>query len=269
MSYLHLFILAILQGITEFLPVSSSAHLAALPFLTDWQDQGVLIDVAVHVGTLFAVIIYFRVEVLQVLKGGLATLGVSEAPAVKAQKPLFMYVVVASLPVLLVGAILALAGQSAVFRDPFIIALATIGFGILLWIADKKGASVKDMKDLTVKSSFIIGLYQILALIPGTSRSGITMTAGRFLGFSRVEAARFSMLLSIPVILAAGTWSAYELAMEGADGAFSSALVTAFLSFLTALLAIHGLLKWLEKQSMTVFAIYRILFGGVLLYWVL
>jgi len=265
MSYLHIIILAILQGITEFLPVSSSAHLVLLPIVMNWQDQGLLMDVSVHIGTLLAVMLYFRAEVARIIRGGFSTIGlVKKTPEDKDGK-LFRYVFLASIPVLVGGAALALLGYEEIFRDPMIIGLASIGFGVFLFVADKWGGSAKTMAHLSYRPAIMIGLFQVLSLIPGTSRSGITMTAGRFLGFNRVDAARFSMVLSIPVILAAGTWSTYELIKTGSNAEILSALVAGFLSFLTALVAIHFLLRWLVNSSMTIFVIYRIILGILLL----
>ncbi len=160
---------------------------------------------------------------------------------------------------------MAFTGHGELFRDPLIIALGSIGFGLLLFGADKFGPRQKRLEDLDYRSSLIIGFYQVLALIPGTSRSGITMTAGRFLGFERVEAARFSMLLSIPTILAAGGWSALELIKTGTDEALLSAILAAGFAFATALLAIHFLIRWLERSTMTIFVVYRVIFGIVIL----
>ncbi|MHA1544349.1 MAG: undecaprenyl-diphosphate phosphatase [Alphaproteobacteria bacterium] len=265
MPLLHLFILAVIQGITEFLPVSSSAHLATLPLFLDWQDQGLLIDVAVHVGTLLAVMVYFWREVGRLVHGGFATIGLAQKGPRDEDGRLFRFVFLASIPVLAVGGALALSGYGSLFRDPMIIAIASIGFGLLLFAGDKFGLRVRRLEDLTYGSSLVVGLFQVLALIPGASRSGITMTAGRFLGFERVEAARFSMLLSIPVILAAGGWSTYELIINGSDEAILSAAMAAGMAFVTALIAIHFLMKWLERATMTIFVIYRVIFGVVVL----
>lgn len=265
MQLLHLFILAVIQGITEFLPISSSAHLATLPLFMDWQDQGLLVDVAVHVGTLLAVMVYFRREVGRIIHGGFATIGLAQKGPRDEDGRLFRFVFLASIPVLVAGGVMALGGFGNLFRDPMIIAIASIVFGLLLYVGDKFGLRVRRVEDLTYGASLVIGLFQVLALIPGASRSGVTMTAGRFLGFERVEAARFSMLLSIPVILAAGGWSTYELIRNGTDGAFLSAAIAAALSFVTAIIAIHFLMKWLERATMTIFVIYRVIFGAAVL----
>ena len=263
MLYLYLFILAVVQGITEFLPISSSAHLAAMPHLMDMPDQGLLIDVSVHVGTLVAVMVYFRRDVMALACGGLATIGFSNK--CQTQAKLFRLLVLASLPVLLVGGVLAVSGYGEIFRRVDIIAYASIGFGLLLYYADQKGKTDKTYDMLEARPALMIGLAQVLALIPGTSRSGITMTAARMLGFGRTEAARFSMLLSIPVILAAGSWSTWQLITTGSDADLTGALFAAVVSFLTALGGIHFLIKWLQRASMTIFVVYRVLFGIALL----
>lgn len=265
MSLLHLFILAVLQGITEFLPISSSGHLAALPSVMTWPDQGQLIDVSVHIGTLAAVMVYFRRDVLALACGGLATVGLRKN--CQPQAKLFQLLVLASLPVLIVGGLLALSGTNDYLRQLDVIAYASIGFGLVLYWADQKGGTSKGFEDLKSRPALMIGLAQVLALIPGTSRSGITMTAGRMLGFRRVDAARFSLLLSIPTILAAGGWSTFELIKNGSEGSLGQAAFAAFLSFLVALGAIHFLMRWLEHASMTIFVIYRVLFGVAILIW--
>jgi len=263
--YLYLFILAVLQGATEFLPISSAAHLIVLPMILDWPDQGVLIDVSVHVGTLLAVVIYFWRDVVRIAKGGLAAIGLAEKN--RAAANLFWALVVATLPVVLLGALFTFSGWEEAFRRADVIAGTSIGFGLLLYWADQKGAQTKAVEGLTLKTALLIGLAQMLALVPGVSRAGITMTAARAFGFKRTEAARFSMLLSIPAILAAGGWSTFRLARYGTDGAALEACFAAAVSFAVAIVAIHFLMRWLARASMTPFVVYRVLFGlGVLLW---
>jgi len=268
MLFLHSLILAIIQGITEFLPISSSGHLAVMPMFMDWQDQGLLIDVSVHVGTLLAVMIYFKRDVAMLARGGLSTLKLGYRKNSDDAK-MFQLLALASIPVLVVGAALAFSGYGEIFRRPDIIAAASIGFGVLLYWADQKGAISKTLSDLSLKPAVIVGLAQVLALIPGTSRSGITMTAGRMLGYKRTEAARFSMLLSIPAIMAAGGWATLQLIQIGNDGKMLEALFAATAAFLTALAAIHFLMRWLTHASMTIFVVYRVLFGILILILVL
>jgi undecaprenyl-diphosphatase len=268
MSLLQLIILAIIQGITEFLPISSSAHLALVPAVSEWPDQGLLNDVAVHVGTLFAVIIYFHRDVGRLIGGGFANLSFGEKRHSRNAK-MFRLLVLASIPVFAVGGFMAYAGYEEYFRDPKIIAIASIVFGLVLYVADKAGLRVRTLSDLSGGHALTIGLAQVLALIPGTSRAGITMTAARMLGFERVEAARFSMLLSIPVILAAGGWGAYEIITSGTEGTLWFAGIAALASFLMAIASIHFLMKWLERASMTIFVVYRVALGIVILVWLM
>lgn len=263
MLTLHLLILSFLQGATEFLPISSSGHLAALPLIMDWPDQGLLIDVSVHLGTLLAVMIYFRREVAAILRGGLSYAGAARKNP--AERKLFLALALATVPVVVAGGLLVLAGWEVLFRSTAVIGTASIGFGLLLYWADQKGARAKRLEGLALKPALLIGLAQILALIPGTSRAGITMTAGRALGFERTEAARFSMLLSIPTILAAGGWSSYQLIRTGGDAQIQAALFSAAVAFVTAIAAIHFLMRWLERASMTIFVVYRVVFGLALL----
>ncbi len=267
MSLLHIITLALIQGITEFLPISSSAHLILVPALTDWPDQGPLIDVAVHVGTLFAVIAYFRRDVALMLRGALAWCGRPvRSEDERFGQRLAGLLVLATIPVVVVGLILDLTGASAALRDMRVIAWASILFGIVLYAADRIGATERRIGDLGLRAAALIGLAQALALIPGTSRSGITMTAARFLGFTRAESAHFSMLLSIPTIAAAGTLSGVEIYERG-DWAFGlDALLSAGLAFVTAWAAIALLMRWLRRADFTPFVVYRVALGVGLLW---
>ncbi|GEQ98744.1 hypothetical protein JCM17844_23810 [Iodidimonas gelatinilytica] len=173
------------------------------------------------------------------------------------------------MPVVIAGLAFKLTGLIDALRSPLVIAFASIGFGLLLYGVDQKRPCEKEMKSLGLKAALLIGLSQILALIPGTSRAGITMTAARQLGFKRPDAAHFSMLLSIPTILAAGTLAGLDLVEKGMDGPWQDALIGAGLSFAAALAAIHFLMRWLQHASMTIFVIYRVALGLALLVWVL
>lgn len=262
MSWLQILILALVQGITEFLPISSSGHLILVPQLTDWPDQGLAMDVAVHVGTLGAVMLYFRGDVAALCRGALASVGVGKAAA---DKRLFWLLVLATVPVVILGVALKLAGYDDTLRDPVIIAYASIGFGILLYVADKIAPRRKTIAGLGVGQTLLIGLAQALALIPGASRAGTTMTAGRALGFTRPEAARFSMLMSIPTITAAGLLLSLDLISAGVGITLDMA-IGAVLAFVSALAAIHFLMRWLERASMSVFVVYRVALGAFLLW---
>ncbi len=260
MPILHLVILAAVQGITEFIPVSSSGHLVLAPILLGWPDQGLLIDVAVHVGTLFAVMAYLYRDVGAMLAGIGRALKGRRDPGAR----LFSLLVIGTIPVVGAGFALQHYGPG-MFRSMEVIAWATLGFGILLWIADHVGMTVRRVEHLGVFDVIIIGISQCLALIPGTSRSGITMTAARFIGMERPDAARFSLLLSIPTIIAAGTLSGIEIYESGDVQLANDAFVAAGLSFLFALIAIALMMAWLRRASFTPFVIYRILLGGILL----
>lgn len=271
MPLFHLVFLAILQGITEFLPISSSGHLILVPTLSGWEDQGLLIDVAVHVGTLAAVCLYFWRDVRGLALAGLGSVGVAPARRAVADTlyiKLFWGLVLATLPVVMLGLALTALDVMDLMRRADLIAATSIVFGLALYWADQRFPAEKRLAEMKLKPALQIGLAQMLALIPGTSRSGITMTAGRMLGFSRTEAARFSMLLSIPTILAAGSLSAIELAQDGAAGAWRDAAIAAGLACLAALAAIHFLMRWLRHASMTIFVAYRVALGIGLFVWV-
>ncbi|NVJ97328.1 MAG: undecaprenyl-diphosphate phosphatase [Alphaproteobacteria bacterium] len=264
MTALHIFVLAIVQGITEFLPISSSGHLILVPALTGWPDQGLTMDVSVHVGTLAAVLLYFRDDTKGLTLAGLGAIGI--APARKATEDtiygkLFWALVIATIPAVVAGLALKTSGAMDLMRGAAVIATTSIFFGLLLYVADKKGATEKALDRMAIKPALIVGFAQVLALIPGTSRAGITMTAARYLGFGRQEAARFSMLLSIPTILGAGVLLGKDIAESDDPVIWADAAIGAGLSCLAALAAIHFLMKWLERANMTVFVVYRVLLG--------
>ena len=255
-------VLALLQGLTEFLPISSSAHLILVPVLTDWPDQGLAFDVAVHFGTLAAVVWYFRCEVLTMLRdwaGSLAGHGQT------AESRLAWAVAAGTVPAALAG-LLAHDYIESSLRSPLVIAATTIGFGLLLGLADARPRPLaRDEYALRWRDVLIIGLAQALALIPGTSRSGITMTAGLFLGLSRQAAARFSFLLSIPVILLAAGYETWNL-LESTDPVDWTALAIGFgVSAVSAYVCIHLFLKLLQRIGFMPFVVYRLVLGGVLL----
>ncbi|MGF1612311.1 MAG: undecaprenyl-diphosphate phosphatase [Kiloniellales bacterium] len=258
-------VLAVVQGITEFLPISSSAHLILVPWLSGWTDQGLMIDVALHIGTLAAVMLYFRQETAGMVRGGLRLLaGDASSPDAR----LALQVVVGTLPVVVGGFLLAKAIASD-WRSPLLIAMTTIGFGVLLWLADKdrNQDARQSFAGLTIVAALLIGLAQTLALVPGVSRSGITITAALLLGFRRDAAARFSLLLSIPTTAAAGTLAGVDLWRSGNYDLQLDALVAAMLAFLAALAAIAGLMAWLRRSTFTPFVVYRLLLGAALLLW--
>jgi undecaprenyl-diphosphatase len=264
MSELQIAVLALVQGITEFLPISSSGHLILVPLLTGWPDQGLLVDVAVHVGSLGAVLLYFWRDVATML-GGLTDWrsgSLLEQPG----RRLIVLVVVGTIPVVVAGLALKLVGTESL-RSAAVIGWATLGFGLLLYLADRLGRQDRAVPDMAISTALAIGLTQVLALIPGTSRSGVTMTAARALGLRRDEAARFSMLLSIPTIIAAGTLLTLDLIELGETELRSDVLLAAGLAFLSAWASIALLMRWLAHASFTPFVIYRCLLGvGLLVY---
>jgi undecaprenyl-diphosphatase len=259
-NLLHIFVVAVVQGITEFLPISSQAHLILVPRVTGWCDQGLLIDIAVHVGTLGAVMLYFWRDCFAMSRG-VANLARGR---VTPEARLFALIVLATLPVLAAGyAVKTYLGLS--FRSLEVIAWATLGFAVLLWTTDRWGLRVRRVEHMTWDSALIIGFSQALALIPGTSRSGITMTVARMLGFERVDAARFSMLMAMPVIIAAGTLAGIDL-IKAEDAQLTHTVTLAVgLSFVTALVAIAALMGWLKCAGFTPFVVYRLILGAALL----
>ncbi|KPV41040.1 UDP pyrophosphate phosphatase [Thiohalorhabdus denitrificans] len=261
MTYLQALVLALIQGITEWLPISSSAHLILFPALAGWPDQGLAFDVAVHVGSLMAVLLYFRADIAAMARDWGRSL-VTRRLAGEAR--LAWAVLFATIPVGLAG--LAFKEQvEGVMRDPHVLAWALIGFGVLLWGADRWGRRVRTERQLTWKDVAVIGCAQALALIPGTSRSGITMTAGLAVGWTREAAARFSFLLAIPVIVLAGGLDAVDV-VRGEAGQPLSLLAVGFLaSALSAYLCIWAFLAWIRRIGMGPFVIYRIALGLLLL----
>lgn len=265
MPILSLVLLAIIQGVTEFLPISSSGHLALFPALTGQTDQGLLIDVSLHVGTLAAVMVYFRKETAEALRG---TGHLLTRRWDTAESKLAFLLALATVPVVIAGGLLSTLGLTEAMRSVEVIAWASIVFGIVLWIADMKGAQEKVAGDWSWRDAAIMGLAQAVALIPGTSRSGITMTAARGLGYTRVEAARLSLLMSIPTILASGILATKDLVEAGDQTLGLDALIGAGLSFVAALLALTLMMRMLRTWSMTPFVIYRVALGVLLLVWV-
>ena len=207
MPLFTLILVAVVQGITEFLPVSSSGHLILLPNLTGLEDQGLIIDVAVHVGTLGAVILYFWRDVRRAFFGLFKLTDMSDPDA-----RLALGLIIATIPVVIAGLAIKASGLSEAMRSITVVAWATLIFGIVLYWSDQRGETKKTADDWSLKDAIVMGLWQMLALIPGTSRSGITITGGRYLGYNRSDAARLAMLMSIPTIIASGTLIGIEVA---------------------------------------------------------
>lgn len=260
MDWLHLGLLALVQGLTEFLPISSSAHLILLPRLAGWSDQGLAFDVAVHVGTLSAVLWYFRRELLPMAQDWLGSLRGRHTP----DSRIAWAVLFGTIPVGMAGLLFNDLIESHL-RSPLVIAATTIGFGVLLWWADWAGRRERDEHAITWRDVLVVGVAQAIALIPGTSRSGITMTAALFMGLDRVGAARFSFLLSIPVIVLAGGLETLKLIRTSEAVAWGDLILGAVISALSAYLCIRLFIALLQRIGMAPFAIYRLLLGAVLL----
>ena len=261
MDWLQILVLSVVQGLSEFLPISSSAHLILVPVLTEWEDQGLAFDVAVHVGTLLAVVSYFQRELRVIVGDGFSSIVQRRRVG---DSNLFWAVGLGTIPVGLAGLLFKEVIETSL-RSPLVLAVATILFGLLLWWADAQGKRERDEHSITWKDILFIGLAQAIALIPGTSRSGITITAGLMLGLSRQAAARFSFLLSIPVILLAGGLYAVKLVQVGEAVDWMVMGVGALVAGITAYLCIHLFLKLLERIGMLPFVIYRLLLGVILL----
>jgi len=255
----QIIVLALVQGITEFLPISSSGHLALIPVVTGWPDQGIATDVMVHIGSLFAVLVYFWRDVLRLAKGGLLLFRLKLTDDGK----LALFILLATIPAVIFGLYLKSSGLSDQLRSVKVIAWNAIIFGIILYVADVVGKRTKSMENMTLGAAIIIGISQALALIPGTSRSGVTISAARFLGFERSEAARFSFLLGIPAIAGAGILTTAEF-IETGQGVPTDALWAAFLTFFSALAAIAFLMALIKRMSFLIFVLYRLALGLVL-----
>lgn len=261
MELLQIVLLALLQGLTEFLPISSSAHLILFPKLSGFADQGLAFDVAVHVGTLAAVVWYFRRELITMSRDWLASIARRQRVG---DSNLMWAVGFGTIPVGLAGLLFKDAVETGL-RDPLVIAVTTILFGLLLWWADSQGKRQRSEHTIGWREVVVIGVAQAIALIPGTSRSGITMTAGLMMGLTRAAAARFSFLLSIPVILLAGGLNTLELAQAAGPVDWQSLILGSVLSALSAYLCITLFLKLLERIGMFPFVVYRMVLGAVLL----
>jgi undecaprenyl-diphosphatase len=248
-------VLGLIQGLGEFLPISSSAHLAVIPPLTGWPDQGLAYDVALHWGTLLAVVLYFWKDLLSIAKDGLSRVEGEN-------KRLFDGLILATIP----GVIAGLAFENLIesyFRAPERVGLALAAFGILLGIADRCGAKEREAGDMGLRDFALIGIAQAFAIVPGVSRSGVTMTAALALGLTRVGAARFSFLMAVPIVAGAGVLKAKELLAGGVDGAFFLGVA---ISFASGLGAIGFLMNYLKRASFSAFAVYRVLFGAFLIW---
>jgi len=248
-NFFEIFLLSIIQGISEFLPISSAAHLILVSNLYELKNQSLLIDISLHLGSLLAILYYFRNDIFDFNKN----------------KNLFYKIIIATIPLIITGYLLYITDIIHFFRDVKIIAWATLFFGILIYIADKSKVIKKIENDFTIISVLIIGFFQILALIPGVSRAGITITAGRILGFSRTDSTKISFYLSIPALIGASSLGIKDLLKEEIEYSLF-ALIGVFLSFLFSLLTIKFFLNFIKKFSLTIFVIYRIFLASILFY---
>jgi undecaprenyl-diphosphatase len=262
MTLEHLFLVAIIQGLTEFLPVSSSGHLALLPSLTGLPDQGQTIDVAVHIGTLFAVVIFFWKDVkLGLIGTPRMLLGRIDTPGSK----LAFLLMIATLPAIAFGLFLNVTGLDDEIRSIKVIGWTMLIFGLVLYWLDQKGSTAKESHDWSWRDAVIMGLWQAIALIPGTSRSGATISGARALGYSRADSAKLSMLMSIPTIVASGTFLGVKVATDANLQAAKDGAIAAVFSFFAALLALSLMMRLLRSVSFTPYVIYRVILGVILL----
>lgn len=257
MDLIQVLILAVLQGLVEFLPISSSGHLILVPALLGWSDQGLAFDIAVHVGTLAAVVFYFRRD--------LKDLAVAIFQPDRPENKLAWALIIATLPLVPAG-VLGAGLISNELRYPVVIAATTAGFGVLLWLADRFGRGTRSEQDIGFKDALLIGIGQAMALVPGTSRSGVTMTVGLALGLSRSAAARFSFIMAVPAVAAAGIWQIGEFAESPVAVPWGTLILASVVSGVTAFLAIAGFLRLIDRMGMLVFAVYRLLLAGVIVY---
>jgi undecaprenyl-diphosphatase len=260
MTIEQIIVLAIVQGVTEFLPISSSGHLILVPQVMHWQDQGLVVDVMTHLGTLLAVLIYFWRDVTRLIKGALELLKGKVTPDGR----LAIYIVLATIPAVAFGIFLKKYGFTDLERNVAVVAWNTILYGILMLIADMVGPQEKTIANMTLSNALLIGVAQALALIPGTSRSGVTMTAARFLGFTRPDSARFSFLLAIPATAGAIVFTVGD-ALASGQGVTMDAVYCAALTFVAGILAIAFLMNLVRRISFLPFVLYRMVLGGFLL----
>ena len=248
-DFVEIFILSIIQGVSEFLPISSAAHLVLISNIYEFKNQSLLIDISLHLGSLLAILYYFKNDIFNFNKN----------------KNLFYKILIGTLPLIIIGYLLYSTNLIEYFRNIKVIAWTTLFFGILLYVADKNKFSKKIDTDFTIKSVLIIGFFQVIALIPGVSRAGITITAGRILGFNRTDSTKISFYLSIPALVGASTLGIKDILKEDIDFNLL-VLIGVFLSFVFSLITIKIFLKFIKDFSLNVFVIYRLFLALVLFY---
>ena len=261
MAWEILLILSIIQGITEFLPISSSAHLILIPKFFSQIEAGRNFDVSLHFGSLLAVLIYLRKDLFTIL---LDTISKSKKRSRKKGYKLLINLIVSTIPVVLIGFAISYF-KIDIIRSIEVIGWTTLIFGILLGIVDNNPKAINKLTNIKLKDSIVIGLAQTLALIPGVSRSGIVMTSGLYMGFNRYEASKYSLLLSIPVIIAATSLESMSLYNEKGYFLNNEMIIGVAVSFITALLTITLFMQWINKASLKIFVIYRVILGIMIL----
>lgn len=265
MTLLQIIVLAIVQGMTEFLPISSSGHLVLAPSLLGWPDQGLAFDVAVHVGTLIAVVWFFRDDLMRMSLAFFRQWSPEVNAPQRQDARLAWFIVIGTIPVGLAGMLGKRFIESSL-RDPVVIAAAMAGFGVLLWLAYRLNKRQRELDRMSLGDAVVIGLAQVLALIPGTSRSGITMTAGFALNFTPEAAARFSFLLSIPVILLAGGLTTLDLLQTPGAVDWQALVVGTVLSAVVAYVTIAFFLRFIARIGMLPFMLYRLALAAAIVY---
>lgn len=262
METLHALILGLIQGLAEFLPISSSAHLVVVPYLFGWKYQGLTFDVALHFGTLMAIIAYFWRDWLKIIKDGFSKSKKEPSPeatsykltAISYPKNLLWVIIFATIPGAMAGALLESQAESA-FRNPLLIAINLAAFGIIIWAIDRYAKKSYKLQDVSYKLGLLVGLAQMLAIVPGVSRSGSTMAAGRAIGLTRPDSARFSFLLAAPIMLGSALYKLKNISEINFDLAF---IVSMLASLIFGFIAIKYLLKYLQKGNYAIFTWYRI-----------
>ena len=265
MTLIQIIVLAVVQGLTEFLPISSSGHLVLVPSVFGWTDQGLVFDVAVHFGSLAAVCAFFRHDIAALIRG---TLAIVTGDTKGGEARMAINIAVGTIPAALAG--LALAGWIAAnLRRPDVVVGTLVGYGLLLGLADRLGRRTRVIPDVRVRDALVIGVAQALALVPGTSRSGVTITAGLALGLRRRDAARFSFLLSAPVILLATMYEVVILVTSGTAVPWENLGLAALISGIVAYLSIDFFMRFVSRIGLMPFVIYRVLLAAVIIYVVL
>ena len=260
MTTLQIVVLAIVQGLTEFLPISSSGHLVLVPYLVEWTDQGLAFDVAVHFGSLLAVVVFFRDDIAGLLRGGIQLLG---GDAKSPQAYMAIAIALGTVPAAAAGLLFA-SWIEANLRDPSIIVYTLAGYGVLMAAADRFARRDKSITDVRIRDALVIGVAQALALIPGTSRSGVTITAGRLLGFERQDAARFSFLLSAPVILLATVYKGGEMVLSDVPVPWGELALGVLVSAVVAYLSIEFFMRFVTRIGLAPFALYRLVLAAII-----